>query len=86
MLSLEKSGCPAPRGANVTSLSVPLQMSRVHGAWKQKGGLALLIREPLVSRKWLLLLTSAELGFPDVLWRQEVSVALRTVRGVSECP
>lgn len=78
MLSLEKSGCPAPRGA--------AHSPHVHGAWKQKGGLALLIKEPLVSRKWLLLLTSAELGFPYVLWRQEVSVAPRTVRGVSECP
>lgn len=48
----------------------------VYGAWTQKRGLALLIREALVSRKWLLLLTSAELGFPGVLWRQEVSNAL----------
>lgn len=34
----------------------------VHKAWKQRGGWDLLVREPLVSKKWLMLLTAAELG------------------------
>lgn len=83
MLSLEKSGCPAPHGASVASLSLSLCSPLSTCAWglEAEGRTGLLIREPLVSRKWLLLLTSAKLGFPDVVWRQEVSIALCTVRG-----
>lgn len=50
------------------------------------GVLVLLIRESLASRKWLLLLTSAESGYPDVVRRQEVSDALLTIGWLGEYP
>lgn len=52
----------------------------VHGAWRQKGGRVLPIREPLASRNWLMLLTSAELGHHDVVRSQSSHLPLFTIR------